>query len=54
MAETLANSTSSKRHEEHQYLDLVREILDDGEHRPDRYETPSPSPSPTHDFNEDH
>jgi hypothetical protein len=25
-----------KRHEEYQYLDLVREILDDGEHRPDR------------------
>ncbi|KAM4066208.1 thymidylate synthase domain-containing protein [Hirsutella rhossiliensis] len=23
-------------HEEHQYLDLVREILDQGEHRPDR------------------
>lgn len=30
--------TSSQRHEEHQYLDLVREILDDGEHRPDRFE----------------
>ncbi|PSS03449.1 thymidylate synthase [Coniella lustricola] len=27
---------STTRHEEHQYLDLVREILDDGEHRPDR------------------
>ncbi|OHF00526.1 thymidylate synthase [Colletotrichum orchidophilum] len=26
----------SKRHEEYQYLDLVREILDEGEHRPDR------------------
>ena len=25
-----------KRHEEYQYLDLVREILDEGEHRPDR------------------
>lgn len=27
---------ASKGHEEHQYLDLVREILDVGEHRPDR------------------
>ena len=26
----------AKRHEEHQYLDLVREIMDSGEHRPDR------------------
>lgn len=26
-----------KRHEEYQYLDLVREIMEDGEHRPDRY-----------------
>ncbi|KAK1585552.1 thymidylate synthase [Colletotrichum navitas] len=25
-----------KRHEEYQYLDLVREILEEGEHRPDR------------------
>ncbi|KAI0132626.1 thymidylate synthase/dCMP hydroxymethylase domain-containing protein [Xylariales sp. AK1849] len=25
-----------KRHEEYQYLDLVQEILNDGEHRPDR------------------
>ncbi|KAF4119683.1 thymidylate synthase [Geosmithia morbida] len=25
-----------RNHEEYQYLDLVREILDDGEHRPDR------------------
>lgn len=24
-------------HEEHQYLDLIRDILDNGEHRPDRY-----------------
>lgn len=31
------NGTSTKRHEEYQYLDLVREILEDGEHRPDRY-----------------
>lgn len=28
---------SSRQHEEYQYLDLVREILDEGEHRPDRY-----------------
>ncbi|KAG6230709.1 Thymidylate synthase [Claviceps purpurea] len=27
---------SSKRHEEYQYLDLIREILDEGEVRPDR------------------
>lgn len=26
----------AKRHEEYQYLDLVREILETGEHRPDR------------------
>ncbi|KAJ4419749.1 Thymidylate synthase [Gnomoniopsis sp. IMI 355080] len=30
------NGASAKRHEEYQYLDLVREILEDGEHRPDR------------------
>ena len=24
-------------HEEHQYLDLIRNILANGEHRPDRY-----------------
>ena len=24
------------KHEEYQYLDLAREILDNGEHRPDR------------------
>ena len=29
-------TTRTRRHEEHQYLDLVQEILDDGEHRPDR------------------
>jgi thymidylate synthase len=29
-------SHAAKRHEEHQYLDLVQEILDNGEHRPDR------------------
>lgn len=26
-----------KPHEEYQYLDLIRQILADGEHRPDRY-----------------
>lgn len=30
------NGTSTQRHEEYQYLDLVREILNEGEHRPDR------------------
>lgn len=29
-------SAPAKRHEEYQYLDLVREILETGEHRPDR------------------
>ena len=28
--------TSLDKHEEHQYLDLIREILETGEHRPDR------------------
>ena len=28
--------TSISKHEEHQYLDLIREILETGEHRPDR------------------
>jgi thymidylate synthase len=27
----------TEMHEEHQYLDLIREILETGEHRPDRY-----------------
>ncbi|KAF7945803.1 uncharacterized protein EAE97_004841 [Botrytis byssoidea] len=32
-----SNSTSTpKKHEEYQYLDLIREILETGEHRPDR------------------
>ena len=31
-----AAQPTQKRHEEYQYLDLVREILDHGEHRPDR------------------
>lgn len=26
-----------KLHEEHQYLNLIQQILSDGEHRPDRY-----------------
>lgn len=30
-------TTMTKRHEEYQYLDLVQEILETGEHRPDRY-----------------
>jgi thymidylate synthase len=25
-------------HEEHQYLNLIRDILENGEHRPDRYD----------------
>jgi thymidylate synthase len=32
-------------HEEYQYLDLIREILDNGEHRPDRQSLPFPSPT---------
>lgn len=28
------------KHEEYQYLDLIREILETGEHRPDRYFNP--------------
>lgn len=30
-------SPSTPYHEEHQYLDLIRDILANGEHRPDRY-----------------
>lgn len=33
---TPATSSSNKRHEEYQYLDLIRDIMDNGEHRPDR------------------
>jgi len=29
-------SVTSGEHEEHQYLDLIRRILAEGEHRPDR------------------
>lgn len=32
-------------HEEYQYLKLIRDILDNGEHRPDRYATPSSPPT---------
>jgi hypothetical protein len=35
-APAVTPTQSGKPHEEHQYLDLVREILDNGEHRPDR------------------
>lgn len=35
-AKYLPKMTETKPHEEHQYLDLVREILENGEHRPDR------------------
>lgn len=31
-----SEAPASRNHEEHQYLDLVREILDQGERRPDR------------------
>jgi thymidylate synthase len=39
--ETITPAKDS-RHEEHQYLDLIREILDNGEHRPDRYAASQP------------
>lgn len=32
--------SSEKRHEEYQYLDLIQEILTEGEHRPDRQDSP--------------
>ncbi|KAI1432240.1 thymidylate synthase/dCMP hydroxymethylase domain-containing protein [Xylaria sp. CBS 124048] len=35
-AKVNSDAVSRKRHEELQYLDLVRDILDSGEHRPDR------------------
>jgi len=28
---------AKNRHEEYQYLDLIRDIIDNGEFRPDRY-----------------
>ena len=33
---TNGSAPTAARHEEYQYLDLVREILETGEHRPDR------------------
>lgn len=37
-SDTFSNGNSlSQPHEEHQYLDLIRNILKNGEHRPDRY-----------------
>jgi hypothetical protein len=30
------NEAPAKPHEEYQYLDLIQQILDEGEHRPDR------------------
>lgn len=33
---SVASETTSRDHEEHQYLNLIRDILRDGEHRPDR------------------
>lgn len=35
-------NAATARHEEHQYLDLVRDILDNGEHRPDRSDLKGP------------
>jgi hypothetical protein len=36
-AEDVKSQPVIDKHEEHQYLDLIREILETGEHRPDRY-----------------
>jgi len=36
-AEPRITQNESTKHEEYQYLDLIREILETGEHRPDRY-----------------
>ena len=36
-SEAAAPETPAPRHEEYQNLDLIREILENGEHRPDRY-----------------
>ena len=33
-------SSPDPSHEEHQYLNLIRKILEGGEHRPDRYACP--------------
>lgn len=34
---TTSTERENPQHEEYQYLDLIQEILDNGEHRPDRY-----------------
>jgi thymidylate synthase len=34
--DTIAAQPVTGKHEEYQYLDLIREILETGEHRPDR------------------
>ena len=34
--ETWPDPGTAPAHEEHQYLDLILDILNDGEHRPDR------------------
>lgn len=34
--EDIAFNLPAEKHEEYQYLDLIREILETGEHRPDR------------------
>jgi thymidylate synthase len=36
-SEQFPNPKATPRHEEYQYLDLIRDILENGEHRPDRY-----------------
>lgn len=33
------STEDGSEHEEHQYLNLIRNILANGEHRPDRYKT---------------
>jgi thymidylate synthase len=35
-ASSNGHSAPAPRHEEYQYLDLIRRIMDEGEHRPDR------------------
>ena len=39
----IRNVKSNKRHEEYQYLDLIRDIMETGEHRPDRYDRAKPT-----------
>ena len=43
---SLANEPVDLNHEEYQYLSLIRGILQNGEHRPDRYAFPSCFPEP--------